>query len=266
MPCPGQHYVTHISIFLLLALLVAGCTSSRAPSPHVPLAPYAAVLVRTVSGDTVVLRNTRNQSIETHKLAGVAAPRGGQPFAADAAYELQTLLDGSPLIVSAVGHDQEGHLLVFVCKSEEPFFKNWQYPPCLSENSLNRLLVRDGLVWVDRRQHGHEELAVAEAQAKEEQIGLWQQVAPIPPWQWELLPSDKQIEIHQAASKSRSRQAVVGASFPPAATSPSSGLPPSLPVRRGSRQPSADYEYPAYYWFFLGLARDGDSPRTSTHD
>jgi len=222
--------------------------------------------VRTVSGDTVILRNTRNQSIESHTLAGVAAPRAGQPYSADAAYELQTLLDGSPLIVSAIGHDQQGRLLVYVCKSDQPFFKNWQYPPCLPENSLNRSLARDGLVWVDPRQPGIEELEVAEALAREEQIGLWQQVAPIPPWQWDLMSPDKQFEIRQAAYESRSRQAASGASLPPSASWPPPGLPPPVPVQKGSGRQSASYEYPAYYWFFLGLAREDDSAQTPASD
>ena len=88
-----------------------------------PLAPYAAASVRTINGDTFVARNTRNQNIETVRLAGLPAPVGGQAFSSDAAYELQKLLDGSSLIISAVGHDANNHLLVFVCLSDEPFFK-----------------------------------------------------------------------------------------------------------------------------------------------
>ena len=257
---PFYPAMTRYSIIFLFLLVATACTTSRAPTSHVPLAPYGAVSIRTINGDTIVLRNTRNQSIETVRLAGLTAPVEGQAFRADAEYELQKLLDGSSLVVSAVAHNEDKNLLVYVCLSDEPFFKDWKYPPCHPEDSVNHSIVRDGLAWVDTRQSAQPTLSKAESRAKEDRAGLWQQLAPIPPWQWTLMSPHKQSEIRQAEYESQSRKAAAaGKSLPPwAGTTPrqvsaTSGLDPST-ASKGN-----DDDQAAYYWLFRGMADDVNS-------
>ena len=247
--------MTRTSIILFFLVTMTACTASRTPSAHIPLAPYAAASVRTISGDTLVLRNTRNQTIETVRLAGLAAPATGQAFSADAAYELQKLIDGSSLIVSAVGRDENSHLLVYVCVSDEPFFKDWKYPPCKTEDSINHSIVRDGLAWVDTRQPAEPRLREAETLAKEDRVGLWQQLAPIPPWQWTMMSPQKQAEIRQAEYESQSRKAAAsGQSLPSwTATSPGHVLSPAESVPSTAPEGAID-EQAGYYWLFRGMA------------
>ncbi len=251
--------MTRYSIILPFLLLAAACTTSRAPSPHVPVAPYGAVSIRTINGDTFVLRNTRNQNIETVRLAGLAAPIEGQAFRADAEYELQKLLDGSSLVVSAVGRDDNNQLLVYVCLSDAPFFKDWKYPPCDPDDSVNHSIVRDGLAWVDIHPAAQPAFSEAETRAKDDRAGLWQQLAPIPPWQWALMSPHKQSEIRQAEYESQSRAAAAsGKSVPPRPrTTPRHSSAPSVSAPSGVSKGKGD-EQSTYYWLFRGMADDGD--------
>jgi endonuclease YncB( thermonuclease family) len=247
--------MTRTSTILFFIVTMTACTAARAPSAHVPVAPYAAAPVRTISGDTLVLRNTRNQNIETVRLAGLASPATGQAFSTDAAYELQKLIDSSSLIVSAVGRDENGHLLVYVCVSDEPFFKDWKYPPCKPEDSVNHSIIRDGLAWVDTRQPAEPRLREVETQSKEDRVGLWQQLAPIPPWQWTLMSPQKQAEIRQAEFESQSRKAATsGRSLPSwTVTPPGRVLAPSGSVPSNAPEGTND-EQAGYYWLFRGMA------------
>ena len=214
-----------------------------------PLAPYAAVSVRVISGDTLVLRNTRNQDLHSASLAGIAAPLAGQPYSADAATELRNLVEGHPLVVSAVSRDEDGLLLIRLCVSDQPFFQDWRYRECESSKSVNRALARDGLVWSDPRQQRDTDLHEAERQARVDRIGLWQQLAPIPPWQWEALPPTKKAAIRGAEYETRRRQLAGSGVALPGHRLPGSGVE----QREGRVTPMVTEQ--DYYWYFLGQTR-----------
>jgi endonuclease YncB( thermonuclease family) len=267
---PSARSIPHMirsSALLFLLMFATACTTQRVASPHVPLAPYAAVSVRTINGDTLILRNTRNQNIETVRLAGLAAPDAGQAFSADAAYKLQKLVDGSPLVISAVGHDDNNQLLVYVCLSDKPFFSDWKYPPCDPNDSVNFAMVRSGLAWVDTRQSAQPALSGAESLAQEDRVGLWQQLAPIPPWQWTLLSPQKQFGIRQAEQENQSRRAAVSGGSSPSWT----GMAAEQPAPRSGSDPSpastgVSDEQAAYYWLFRGIASGVDPATTQGTD
>ncbi|WP_251930391.1 thermonuclease family protein [Salinibacter ruber] len=49
---------------------------------------------------------------------------------------------------------------------------------------MGRALIRRGLAWQDQRGPSSARLRSLEQQARREEVGLWQQEAPTPPWAW----------------------------------------------------------------------------------
>ncbi len=241
---------------LVACQLLSGCSTTREPPTHVPLAPYAAVMVRVVNGDTLVLRNTRNQNIHTVRLLGLAAPISGQPFSADATAELRRLTENASLVATAVDRDDDGTLLVLLCNADQPFFHDWQYPECEIGDSVNLSIARDGLAWAHAGPSGAEAIVDAERTARADRIGIWQQLAPIPPWQWEALPADKKAAIRQSEFEARQRaltgpggRGFAGPVMSPGATTPGAGVQ----QRAGRVTPTVQDD--DYYWYFLGLTQ-----------
>jgi micrococcal nuclease len=50
---------------------------------------------------------------------------------------------------------------------------------------VGRALIRLGLAWQDQRGPSSAQLRSLEQQARREEVGLWQQEAPTPPWAWQ---------------------------------------------------------------------------------
>jgi endonuclease YncB( thermonuclease family) len=208
-------------------------------------------MVRVVSGDTLVLRNTRNQSIHTVKLLGLAAPVSGQPFSPDATAELRRLTENKSLVATAVDRDENGTLLVLLCSADQPFFHDWQYPECEIGDSVNLSIARDGLAWAKAGQPGADAIVDVERTAREDRIGIWQQLAPIPPWQWQALPPEKKAAIRQSeyAVRQRTLTGPGGRGLAGSAVSPGAGVQP----RAGRVTPTINED--DYYWYFLGLTQ-----------
>jgi hypothetical protein len=54
----------------------------------------------------------------------------------------------------------------------------------VGETWVNRELVKNGWAWHYKLYSTSKELADAEVEAREAEVGLWQDNAPIPPWDW----------------------------------------------------------------------------------
>ncbi|WP_272505278.1 thermonuclease family protein [Salinibacter ruber] len=53
------------------------------------------------------------------------------------------------------------------------------------DQDVGRALIRLGLAWQDRRGPSSAQLRSLEQEARREEVGLWQQEAPTPPWAWQ---------------------------------------------------------------------------------
>jgi endonuclease YncB( thermonuclease family) len=124
-------------------------------------------------GDTITVRDAQERVYRV-RLIGIDAPERGQDFGGASRQGLAQLVTDKPCAVKYNKTDQFGRLLgrVFV-----------------DDNNVNVAQVRAGFAWHYRKERdidARERLAFesAEASAKAERRGLWQQIEPTPPWDY----------------------------------------------------------------------------------
>jgi micrococcal nuclease len=133
---------------------------------------YAATLtgkvVRVLDGDTIeVLVDKKPIRI---RLADIDCPEKKQPFGNAAKKYVLEVAAHEIVTVDARSKDRYGRTIgeVFLPSGE----------------SLNRLLIRDGYAWHYKKYSKDKTLAELENQARGSRVGLWQDKAPIAPWDW----------------------------------------------------------------------------------
>ncbi|MCS3645410.1 thermonuclease family protein [Salinibacter ruber] len=108
-------------------------------------------------------------------LWGIQAPRPGQPFGAAATEAAGRICEGKRLRVAARRAGPEGRIAgSVVAEGKETS----------GEQDVGRALIRRGLAWQDQRGPSSAQLRSLEQEARREEVGLWQQEAPTPPWAW----------------------------------------------------------------------------------
>ncbi len=103
------------------------------------------------------------------RFTGVACPKNGQPFYAEAHQFGYDRFAFQKIILKGLGHDSEGRLLAEVR---------------VDGRNVSRELLKAGLAWYDKRHGEDEELAELEAKARATKQGLWSDENPMPPWEW----------------------------------------------------------------------------------
>ena len=150
-----------IIVNLLILLLLA-----------TPAYGYPAAVDRVIDGDTVVL--TSGVHI---RLAGIDCPEHDQPYGTEATEETQRLCMAH-IDVREVSHDRYGRTIAWLNIIQSDGAK--PYSIC----SINSILVYDGLAWHYTKYDHNPELDCAQADARHNHRGLWQDASPIPPWVW----------------------------------------------------------------------------------
>lgn len=242
-----------VAIVLLTCLMGAACSTSGKPRAHVPLAPFPAVAVEILDGDTLVVRHARNQQLETVRLAGIDAPELYQPAGTQSYDALKGIVAGTPLNVSAIARDEDGRLVAYVCQTDEPFFTDWRSAPCGPQDSVNRNLVRQGMAWAGRVETGRPEFADAEELAQELRIGIWQDAAPVPPWQWRSLPYEKKVAILDAQNRlhgTPARSSGYWATSTPHLGRSTTSVNPTQPLRSGDGEGLTGEQTEDISWLF----------------
>ena len=142
-------------IFLLLTAVINAQT-------------YTGKIVGVRDGDTVVmLINNKEQTI---RLAHIDCPERNQPFGYKAKlFVSERVYRKDVKIVIADRPDRNGRWIA------EVFYNN---------QNLNKELVRNGLAWHFKRFSKNPNYAKLEIQARKKKIGLWQEAAPVAPWNW----------------------------------------------------------------------------------
>ncbi len=161
-------------------LLVLGLLLQTAPL-------LADTLSGRVSGidDGATLIVTDNARVE-HKirLAAIDAPESTQPFSKESKQHLSALVLDKEVKVEWRQRDRYGRIVGKLTLLT---------PPCANcPKTLDAGLAQleAGLAWWDRDYRREQSLAdqgyyeYAEFDAKARRIGLWQDAAPIPPWEW----------------------------------------------------------------------------------
>ena len=108
-------------------------------------------------------------------LWGIQAPRPGQPFGTEATVAASRICEGKRLRVAARSAGSEGRITGSVVAEGEETSER---------QDVGRALIRLGLAWQDQRGPSSAQLRSLEQEARREEVGLWQQEAPTPPWAW----------------------------------------------------------------------------------
>jgi endonuclease YncB( thermonuclease family) len=154
------------------------------------LAPPAArcesiqgTVVEVAKGDTISVLDSGKVRHKV-RLAGIAAPESRQAFGPDSRKNLSDLLLGRKVRVERRKEDNYGRVVGRVVVQ----------PPgcetCAPTRDAGLAQLEAGLAWwyrEERREQPLEEQGYyeyAEFDARARRIGLWRDVAPVPPWEW----------------------------------------------------------------------------------
>jgi len=151
-----------VLVSILALLLLAESAASATQS-------FQAPVVSIADGDTfTVLFQRRQIRIRLH---GIDCPEPGQPFHRRATQRAGELIYGKTVTIEPRSRDRYGRLVASVLLPDG--------------RSLNHILVAEGFAWHYRQYAPHDAtLARLEQSARAARRGLWQDPAPVPPWQW----------------------------------------------------------------------------------
>lgn len=119
-----------------------------------------------IDGNTLVLKTGDNETY-TILLHGIDSPEPGQQYADQSTQLLKKLLLDRMITVSITGRDPKGYRYVDIELQGNP--------------DPRHELLRAGLAWPAER-HNDPELESLKEEAREKNMGLWQEENPIPPW------------------------------------------------------------------------------------
>lgn len=126
------------------------------------------VVTKVRDGDTLVV--ALPHGVETIRLHGVDCPEGGQAYGGAARRTTQSLALGKRVTIVSKGRDRYGRVLGDVVLPDG--------------RSLSAELIRRGMAWWYRRYAPRSPFAELEARARAKRAGLWNGVAPVPPWEF----------------------------------------------------------------------------------
>lgn len=120
----------------------------------------------------------------TVRLAAIDAPETRQPFGRESKQHLSDLVFGKEVKVEWRQRDRYGRIVGKVTLQTPPC------PTCPPARDAGLAQIEAGLAWWYREYRREQSLAdqgyyeYAEFDAKARRIGLWQDEAPLPPWEW----------------------------------------------------------------------------------
>lgn len=138
----------------------------------------APILEKVLDGDTVVIRDDAQHY---HlRLLDIDAPERQQAYGKQSRRSLQQLCI-TDIRVEPHGTDRYGRTLGHLF--------------CAGTDAGTHQ-VAHGMAWFNQRFSQRNDLRVAQQQAQQQQLGLWQQQDPMPPWVWRKLYG-RQYQRHE---------------------------------------------------------------------
>lgn len=145
--------------------------SSDSESPHVT-GDYDLIgkVIEIKDGDTFILRaDSSGRNVEI-RLDGIDTPEWDQHWGRQAERALSKMVSRKQVAVLTSGIDTYGRTLGTLY---------------YDGNNINLRMVAEGHAWWYRHYAENDrQLAEAEAGARNQRLGLWQDANPIPPWDW----------------------------------------------------------------------------------
>jgi endonuclease YncB( thermonuclease family) len=180
-------------------------------------------VVEVQDGMTMTVENTGRRVKVALKLA--APPDKGQPFADVAQQHLQGMVLGRQVAVEYTGLGADALLLGRVfCDNRD----------------VGLQMIRDGVAWFDKSYEAElneaerRVYADSEQAARNEHRGIWQDPAPVAPWEWRKTSADKSTEGGRVRISAERNSAT----NPASAKTPATYAKPSPPVKAaGQRWP-----------------------------
>jgi micrococcal nuclease len=148
-----------IVIFLIALCLLSG---------HVHAASFTGKLVKVLDCDTVEVMH--DGKAERIRLAQIDCPEKNQPFGQAAKEYVLDIASHKIVTVEVATVDRYGRTVGKVFLPDDA--------------NLNKQIVRAGYAWQYKRYSKDTEYADLEAEARVARLGLWQDLSPIPPWEW----------------------------------------------------------------------------------
>lgn len=128
---------------------------------------YKGRVVGVLDGDTIdVLVDDKPIRV---RLAQIDAPEKRQPFGDRAKRELSNLLYGRDVVVVEDSRDRYGRVVGTVR---------------VRNHVINHSMVANGWAWVYRQYSQDRALLALEERARMNQLGIWRDADPTPPWEW----------------------------------------------------------------------------------
>ena len=118
------------------------------------------------------------------RLAAIDAPESRQPYAKESKRHLSDLVSGKEVTVEWRKQDRYGRIVGKLILLTPPC------ATCTKTLDAGLAQLEAGLAWWDRETRREQTLSdqgyyeYAEFDARNRRIGLWQDPAPIPPWEW----------------------------------------------------------------------------------
>lgn len=135
---------------------------------------FTAEVIKVSDGDTLWVKNNNGNKIKI-RLYGIDCPELAQPYGKNAAaFAAKTVLHKN-VLVQNMDKDQYGRMVAIIS-------------PPNGKASLNELLVQNGYAWyygMHCKTTGFcKKLRQLEKSARNQQLGLWQALNPVPPWDY----------------------------------------------------------------------------------
>jgi endonuclease YncB( thermonuclease family) len=176
VPAPGQgrrraalyhrHYlqlpevVRRFALAVICSAFAANCIAAEA---------WTGKVVGVKDGDTLEIMNGRTAVVV--RLHGIDCPEHGQPFGREARRAASELAFGKTVTVLPRNRDRYGRTVASVTLP--------------GHSDLAHTLLARGLAWWYRKYAPRDaNLRLLEENARDRRLGLWSDLAPIPPWSW----------------------------------------------------------------------------------
>lgn len=131
-------------------------------------ASLLCLVVGVSDGDTVTVR-CGDQPQQRVRMMEIDAPEKSQAYGQRSKQALSALVYGKQVYVESTGSDRYQRVLGHLK---------------LDDVDINRVMVRLGYAWCYRQYLKDRSCLDDEARAKHQQIGLWADADPTPPWEW----------------------------------------------------------------------------------
>lgn len=147
---------------LWILVLFVACNTADAPDQN-------GKVVAIADGDTFTMLTTANQQVKV-RLYGIDAPERGQDFGTAARQKLSDLIFGHIVRIDKKDVDRYDRTIAIVYNNRG--------------QNVNEEMLRSGLAWHYKQYDQNPAWADLVLLARRQNLGVWAQPDPTPPWQW----------------------------------------------------------------------------------